>query len=192
VFERGRPRTTDGWGEAVTNELPASDALRDDFARVAQEYGARLYVVAFRLLGNRTDAEDAVQRALLKCFAARASYSARWAISTWLYRALTNVCIDEMRRRRTRAAAMQASSEIGPHHAGAGTAGERVDVERALERVPREARVLLALHYVDGLSFGELARVRGISVNTVKSQLARGKAIMREALERGGKRKPKR
>jgi len=162
------------------------------FTRVAQEYGARLYVVAYRLLGSRTDAEDAVQRALLKCFAARASYSARWAISTWLYRVLTNVCIDEMRRRRTRAAAMQASSEIGPHHTGAGTAGERVDVERALEQVPREARVLLALHDVDGLSFGELARVRGISVNTVKSQLARGKAIMRETLERGGRRKPKR
>jgi RNA polymerase sigma-70 factor, ECF subfamily len=162
------------------------------FARVAQEYGARLYVVAYRLLGNRSDAEDAVQRALLKCFAARESYSARWAISTWLYRVLTNVCIDEMRRRRSRAAAMQASSEIGPRHAGAGTAGERVDVERALERVPREARVLLALHYVDGLSFGELARVRGISVNTVKSQLARGKAIMRETLESGGRRKPRR
>lgn len=162
------------------------------FTRVAQEYGARLYVVAYRLLGNRTDAEDAVQRALLKCFAARESYSARWAISTWLYRVLTNVCIDEMRRRRSRTAAMRASLDIAPRHAGAGTAGERVDVERALEQVPREARVLLALHYVDGLSFGELARVRGISVNTVKSQLARGKAIMREALERGGKRKPKR
>jgi RNA polymerase sigma-70 factor (ECF subfamily) len=159
------------------------------FTRVAQEYGARLYVVAYRLLGNRTDAEDAVQRALLKCFAARASYSARWAISTWLYRVLTNVCIDEMRRRRSRTSAMRASAEIGPRHAGAGTAGERVDVERALEQVPREARVLLALHYVNGLSFGELARVRGISVNTVKSQLARGKTIMREALERGGKRK---
>jgi RNA polymerase sigma-70 factor, ECF subfamily len=153
------------------------------FTRTAHEYGARLYVVAYRLLGNRADAEDAVQRALLKCFAARERYSTQWAISTWLYRALTNVCIDELRRRRSRSAAMQASAEIGPRHAMAGTAGERVDVERALERVPREARVLLALHYVDGLSFAELARVRGISVNTVKSQLARGKAIMRQALD---------
>ena len=158
------------------------------FTRAARDYGARLYVVAFRLLGDRADAEDAVQRALMKCFAARDSYSTRWAISTWLYRALTNVCIDELRRRRSRRAATQASSEIAPRHAGAGTASERVDVERALEHVPREARVLLALHYVDGLSFGELARVRGISVNTVKSQLARGKAIMRNALERGGRR----
>ena len=160
------------------------------FSRVAQEYGARLYVVAFRLLGHRADAEDAVQRALLKCFAARESYSSRWAISTWLYRALTNVCIDELRRRRSRTAAMRASSEVAPRHAGAGTASERVDVERALDRVPREARALLALHYVNGLSFVELARVRGISVNTVKSQLARGKAIMRAALESGGRRKP--
>jgi RNA polymerase sigma-70 factor (ECF subfamily) len=158
------------------------------FTRVAQEYGARLYVVAYRILGNRSDAEDAVQRALLKCFAARDTYSTRWAISTWLYRALTNVCIDELRRRRSRTVAMRASSEIAPRHSGAGTASERVDIERALEQVPREARVLLALHYVDGLSFVELARVRGISVNTVKSQLARAKAIMRAALERGGRR----
>jgi len=61
----------------------------------------------------------------------------------------------------------------------------KVDVGRALAVVPREARVLLALHYVDGLSHRELATIRGISVNTVKSQLARGKAILRARLERG-------
>ena len=152
------------------------------FARVAQEYAARLYMVAYHLLGNRADAQDAVQRALLKCFAARGSYSTQWAVSTWLYRALTNVCIDELRRRRGATAAMRVSAEIAPRQASMGTVGERLDVERGLARVPREARMLLALHYVDGLSFIELARVRGISVNTVKSQLARGKAIMRRAL----------
>ena len=152
------------------------------FARVAQEYAARLYMVAYRLLGNRADAQDAVQRALLKCFAARGSYSTQWAVSTWLYRALTNVCIDELRRRRGATAAMRVSAEIAPRQTSMGTVGERLDVERGLARVPREARMLLALHYVDGLSFIELARVRGISVNTVKSQLARGKAIMRQAL----------
>jgi RNA polymerase sigma factor (sigma-70 family) len=60
---------------------------------------------------------------------------------------------------------------------------ERVDLARALDTVPREARVLLALHYVNGLSYRELATIRGISVNTVKSQLARGKAILKQALE---------
>jgi RNA polymerase sigma-70 factor (ECF subfamily) len=150
------------------------------FARLAEDYAGRLYAVAYRMLGNRADAEDAVQRALLKCFAARDSYSPQWAISTWLYRALSNVCIDELRRRRVRAEA--------PVEAPAVSRGqvERMDLTRALETVPREARLLLALHYVDGLGYQELARIRGISVNTVKSQLARGKAILRKALQAGG------
>ena len=152
------------------------------FTKVAEEYGARLYAVAFRLLGNRADAEDAVQRALLKSFAARRSYSPRWAISTWLYRILSNVCVDELRRRRP-ATDLDSVAVSTPSPASA--IGARVDVGRALEAVPREARVLLALHYVDGLSHRELATIRGISVNTVKSQLARGKAILRETLERG-------
>jgi RNA polymerase sigma-70 factor (ECF subfamily) len=152
------------------------------FATLAETYARRLYAVAYRLLGNPADAEDAVQRALTKCFVARATYSPRWAASTWLYRALTNVCVDELRRRRTadtgRATLALATAARPPR----ATPGRDLDLERALTRVPREARLLLALRYVDGLSYGELARIRGISVNTVKSQLARGKAIVRAAL----------
>ena len=146
------------------------------FARASEEYAARLYTVAYRLLGNRADAEDAVQRALLKAFEARESYAPRWALSTWLYRVLTNVCIDELRRRR------RVQPEPLPA-VRAATHVERADLARALATVPREARVLLALHYVNGLSYRELAAIRGISVNTVKSQLARGKAILKQALE---------
>jgi len=146
------------------------------FARTAEQYASRLYAVAYRLLGNRADAEDAVQRALLKAFEARESYVSRWAVSTWLYRVLTNVCIDELRRRRR-----TPPEELPRGRAGAGV--ERLDLARALDTVPREARVLLALHYVNGLGYRELAVIRGISVNTVKSQLARGKQILKRALE---------
>ena len=152
------------------------------FTRIAEQYAARLYAVAYRLLGNRHDAEDAVQRALLKSYAAREAYSPRWAVSTWLYRILTNVCVDELRRRRPSTDVEQARVSTP---SAASAIGDRIDVGRALAVVPREARVLLALHYVDGLSHRELAAIRGITVNTVKSQLARGKTILREALERG-------
>ncbi len=74
------------------------------FADLAQRYGARLLAVAGRLLGSPADAEDAVQRALLQCFAEASGYDSRWAVSTWLYRILTNVCVDELRRRATRTA----------------------------------------------------------------------------------------
>src|SRR5499433_4503264 len=102
------------------------------FARTAEEYGTRLYTVAYRLLGNRADAEDAVQRALLKAFEARESYAPRWALSTCLYRVLTNLCIAELRRRR----------RVPPEPLPPGRAGtqvDRVDLARALATVPREA-----------------------------------------------------
>jgi len=161
-------------------------ARRDEqaFAELVARYGGRLLAVARRLLGSAADAEDAVQRALLQCYVGAGSYQPQWAVSTWLYRIVTNVCIDELRRRAGRSAlgaavAREPRRDVPDRH------GEQLDLARALERVPREARVLLALRYVDGLSYGELARVRGISVNTVKSQLARGKVILRAALGEG-------
>jgi RNA polymerase sigma-70 factor (ECF subfamily) len=100
-------------------------------------------------------------------------------VSTWLYRILTNVCVDELRRRKSRSAELEPPARPDPPDA-------HLDLRRALGRVPTEARVLLALRYVDGLSYGELARIRGISVNTVKSQLQRGKSLLKSALVKGG------
>jgi RNA polymerase sigma-70 factor (ECF subfamily) len=167
-------------------ELMAGVARREAaaFSLLVNRYSGRLLAVAHRLLGSRADAEDAVQRALLQSYTSASSYKSAWAVSTWLYRILTNVCVDELRRRATRAAydGSQAAFD-SPRPRGP---GRDVDLHRALERVPREARVLLALRYADGLSYGELARIRGISVNTVKSQLARGKALLRAELEKRG------
>ncbi len=158
------------------------------FTELVEGYGPKLLAVARRLLGSRADAEDAVQRALLQTYQGARGYDARWAVSTWLYRILTNVCVDELRRRGVRAAHAEAAADepTAPAFDAPGDAGRRIDVERALGKVPREARVLLALHYVNGLGNAELARIRGISINTVKSQLARGKSILRAALAEGG------
>jgi len=170
------------------------------FTELVDHYGARLLTLAWRLLGNRADAEDAVQRALMRCYSSAKSYRPEWAVSTWLYRIATNVCVDELRRRASRSALHRAAEDTADDDRGTlqsdGNGGERapwrrLDLRRALARVPREARILLALRYVDGLSYGELARVRGITINTVKSQLARGKSILRAELT-GGRRRPAR
>jgi len=154
------------------------------FARLAEEYAGRLYAVAYRMLGHRADAEDAVQRTLLQCYTGASSYQPQWAVSTWLYRILTNVCVDELRRRATRTA--YGASDAAVDSARSREPRRDLDLHRALARVPREARVLLALRYAEGLSYEELAQIRGISVNTVKSQLARGKALLREELGKRG------
>ncbi|HET8946850.1 MAG TPA: sigma-70 family RNA polymerase sigma factor [Candidatus Polarisedimenticolia bacterium] len=150
--------------------------------RLILRHSGRMLAVASRLLGSRADAEDAVQRAFIRCHAHARFYRSEWTVTTWLYRILTNACVDEIRRRRAR------PEEPLPERApalGARTGPQieaRLDLERGLAKVPTEARALLVLRYVEGLSYGELARVRGISVNTVKSQLKRGRKILKAAL----------
>jgi RNA polymerase sigma-70 factor (ECF subfamily) len=161
---------------ALMRGVAARDAAA--FTELVERYGGRLLAVARRLLQTDADAEDAVQRAFLQCYLGAAGYRPEFAVSTWLYRILTNLCVDELRRQATRRAAADAAPPAPPRDAGI----DRLDLARALARVPREARVLLALRYVDGLGYRDLARIRGISVNTVKSQLARGKRILRVAL----------
>jgi RNA polymerase sigma-70 factor (ECF subfamily) len=156
------------------------------FGELAGRHSGRLLAVARRLLGSRADAEDAVQRALMRCFTAAGAYRPEWAVGTWLYRILTNTCVDELRRRGARGRRDRAQAVRPVAARGASSPEERIDLQRALARVPCEARILLALRYTDGLSYREMARIRGITINTVKSQLARGKSILRSALASGG------
>ena len=161
----------------------------DALALLVRRHSQRMLGVASRLLGSAADAEDAVQRAFIRCHAHARAYREEWSVTTWLYRILTNICVDEIRRRRSRgeerAAGHEAGGESVPAKASGNGVETRLDVQRALALVPNEARTLLVLRYVEGLSYGELARVRGISVNTVKSQLKRGKTILKAALSNG-------
>ena len=154
------------------------------FGEMVAHHSSRLLAVARRLLRSEADAEDAVQRTLLRCYTGAAGYRPEWAVSTWLYRIVTNTCVDEMRRRAARTPRDVEELRRATACPPPPPAAQHIDLERALGRVPREARLLITLHYVDGLSYREMARIRGISVNTVKSQLARGKTILRAALAR--------
>ena len=162
------------------------------FATLVERHAPRLLRTATHLLGSRADGEDAVQRAFLRLHLSAAAYRAEWAVSTWLYRILANVCLDEIRRRRARPGDHDGDGRETRGHVepadrrAADRTAERLDVARALQKVPTEARALLVLCYADGLSYQELSRVRGISINTVKSQLRRGLSILRAALKESG------
>ena len=151
----------------------------DAFTDLVRRYDRRFYAIARRMLGRDADAEDAVQLTFLHVLERAGAYDPAWKGSTWLYRVLTNVCIDAWRRRRLDEPV--AATRVAAVHAP--RTAERIDVERALARLPAEARIILLCCYVGGLSYGEIARVRGISVNTVKTQLGRAKRQMRHHLE---------
>ncbi len=175
---------------------PSDAALLDGVARggsdaftvLVRRYERRFYTIARRMLGRDADAEDAVQLAFLHVLTRADGYDATWKGSTWLYRVLTNVCIDAWRKRRLEEpeespeSVHARSATFGDRRASATVGVERLDLQTALARLPAEARVILLCCYVGGLSYREIARVRGISVNTVKTQLGRAKRFMRRHL----------
>ena len=160
---------------------------RRAFSVLVQRFGRRAYAVAHRLLGRREDAEDAVQQAFLRAYESRASYDARWRFNTWFYRILVNTCVDELRRRRP-TEPVEASDIPGaetPEH----TAMDRerqLYLQAALAEVPTEARIVLTLYYGDGKSYRQIGEIRGVSVNTVKTHLRRGRVALKRALRARG------
>jgi RNA polymerase sigma-70 factor, ECF subfamily len=167
--------------EAAFKRVQAGDHTA--FAVLADRYQRRAFAVALRLLGNRADAEDAVQHAFLRLYESRAAYRSRWRLNTWFYRILTNTCIDELRRARPAASldGLDFSTTETP---------DRVLVERerdrllraALATIPIEARIVITLYYGEERTYQEIGAIRGISVNTVKTHLRRGRAALRKAL----------
>jgi RNA polymerase sigma-70 factor (sigma-E family) len=136
------------------------------------------YRVAFRILGDRLDAEDVAQEAL-----ARAAL--RWdrladGPEGWVTRVASNLAIDRYRRRRR---AQARGPEIGLIAVADPHMGERADLVRALQRLSRRQREVVVLRYLADFSEADVARVLGCTVGTVKSHGARGLAALRLSLD---------
>ena len=160
---------------------------RAAFAALVERYQRRAFAVATRLMGNRAEAEDAVQQAFLRLYESRASYNPRWRVNTWFYRILTNACIDELRRVRPLRPleGLELPASDTPDRSLARRERDTL-LQTALASVPLEARIALTLYYGDERTYQEIGTIRGISVNTVKTHLRRGRAALRKALRARG------
>jgi RNA polymerase sigma-70 factor (sigma-E family) len=136
---------------------------------------AAAYRVAFRLLGDRTEAEDVAQEALARTYVrwrTVAPYAAPWAC-----RVATNVAIDRTRRDRRRAA-----GDVPERAGGDAWADERVDLQRALRTLPRRQRDVVVLRYLADQPEDAVAAALGVSVGSVKTHASRGLAALRARL----------
>ncbi len=160
---------------------------REAFAALVERYQRRAFAVAMHLTGNRAEAEDAVQQAFLRLYESRASYDSRWRVNTWFYRILTNTCVDWLRRARPLVPldGLEFSTADTPERALVRREQEAL-LNAGPAAVPVEARIALTLYYGEGRTYREIAAIRGISVNTVKTHLRRGRAALRKALRARG------
>ena len=154
----------------------------DDLYRT---HAPRLFGLACRLVG-RLEAEDLLQEMFLTAHRKLGLYKGESALGTWLFRLGTNLCLDHLRSRSGRFAAMQdgldgdlpAAASSGP------VLGviDRLDLERALTTLPPGARTVFVLHDVEGLEHREVAELLGVSEGTSKSQLHKARLRLRSAL----------
>ena len=177
----GRDSPADSDSELLARHV-AGD--HDAFGVLVHRHRDRLWAVALRTLGDREEAADALQDALVSAFRGAHTFQGRSAVTTWLHRIVVNACLDRARRaasRRTRPLDEQSSLDAALGHSEAADApverGElRRELATALASLPEEQRAALVLVDMHGYPVAEAAEMLGVPTGTVKSRCARGRA----------------
>ena len=147
------------------------------FSELVRRHQDRLWAVALRTLGDREEAADAVQDALLSAYRAAGGFRGDAKVSTWLHRIVVNACLDRVRRQQARPTVPLPDDD---RHLAAGDALANrelaTDLGRALATLPTEQRLAIVLVDAQGYPVDEVARLLAIPVGTVKSRCSRGRA----------------
>ncbi|MFC9731059.1 RNA polymerase sigma factor SigM [Streptomyces roseolus] len=156
----------------------------DAFGELVRRHRDRLWAVALRTLGDREEAADAVQDALISAFRAAHTFRGQSAVTTWLHRITVNACLDRLRKSATRRTSpvddtARFEQLLEPHESAEAPA-EREDLHRqllaALATLAPDQRAALVLVDMQGYPVAEAARILGVPTGTVKSRCARGRA----------------
>jgi len=155
------------------------------FESLYQQHAARLYTLACRMAGSPEDGEDLLQEIFLQAYRKLGSFKGDSAIGTWLYRLALNHCLDYVRSRQAKMSklteTLDADTSFQPT-ARRETPIARLDLERAVERLPEGCREAFVLHDVEGFDHKEVGKLLGIAEGTSKSQVFKARMKLRALL----------
>lgn len=188
---------TDEQVRALINKIQAGDT--DAFEPLVTAYEQTLYNLCYKMLGNREDAEDAVQEAFIKIFRALNDYRGDSRFSTWIYRIAVNTCNDMLRRKnRVQVISLYEQQEDGEETElqipEEGNTPEellerkltRESVDLGLQALPEEQRTILLLREIQGLSYEEIAEIQHLDGGTVRSRIHRARKKLCRWLQENG------
>jgi RNA polymerase sigma-70 factor (ECF subfamily) len=155
---------------------------------IVRQHSARVYRLAYRLTGNRHDAEDLTQEVFIRVFRSLSTFRPG-TFEGWLHRITTNLFLDQARRRqRIRFDALP--DDVGDKLPGLLPAPDSgfsddmfdPDIEKALASLSPEFRAAVVLCDIEGLSYEEIGAVLGVKIGTVRSRIHRGRSMLRKEL----------
>ena len=158
------------------------------FEQLYRTHGAKMKSLAFNLLGNTSDAEDAVQETFLKVYRSLGNFKGESALSTWVFRILINSCYDLRRRKQRRGAEVEVGGEGVPDPpVPAHDHPLRIALEKAVAQLRPRQREVFLLAEVEGFKHQEIAQMLGISETNSKNILFQAKQELRGLLRGAAK-----
>jgi RNA polymerase sigma-70 factor (ECF subfamily) len=159
------------------------------FALAHERYAEHLYRFAFSYVASPATAADIVQDVFVRVWERRATLRSDGALAALLFRMTRNAALQSVRNTRRRDRLMDRGlfdaasiAEISPADTSLEAAEERRRLSQAIKALPERTREAILLRWAHGLSYGEIAHAMGVSLETVKSQLARGLLLLRSKL----------
>lgn len=184
------------FADTVTDVAKNED--RREFDVLVSRYHKQAYNIAYRMAGNHADAEDLTQEAFIRAFRFFGQYRRELPFDSWLYKIMSNVFIDRLRRKpkaKIRSLDQPVITDDGEAQFDvADTAAGPEDVimskemdtriQAALETLPEAFRMTVIYADIEGLSYEEIAEATNTNIGTVRSRLHRGRRILRDRLKK--------
>ena len=170
---------------------------RKEFDALVQRYHKQAYNIAYRMAGNHADAEDLTQEAFIRAFRFFGQYRRELPFDSWLYKIMSNVFIDRLRRKpkaKMRSLDQPVLTEDGEASFDVADTAEGpedailskemdVRIQAALDTLPEVFRLTVIYADIEGLSYEEIAEATDTNIGTVRSRLHRGRRLLRNKLK---------
>jgi RNA polymerase sigma-70 factor (ECF subfamily) len=175
-----------GCSDQTAESLLAAKRHREAFEVLVAQYQEKVFRLAWTMMQNETAAQDMTQEVLLRVWKALPNYQGNSSLSTWIYTITRNTCLTEISRRAKRhwvslddPEAGALAEQIQIQDAPDSSAGQGLDIQAMLRRLPEKFRQVITLYYLEEQSYEEVAARLGIPIGTVKTYLHRAKKQLR-------------
>lgn len=171
--------TTEVTGKVTGVGVARERVNEKELERIYTEHVGMVYNLCYRMLHNRSDAQDATQEVFVKVYKNLSRFSGRSKLSTWVYRITMNHCIDRTRRKKLKTVPLPQTLPSPKRK----DPERKLALEKAIAQLPPSYRRVFVLHDVEGFRHAEIAEILNITAGSSKSLLHRSRSILREKLQ---------